>query len=289
MEKSKLISLKHLRVLEISGKGAFDLLQGQITCDIEKIKSERSALGALCNAKGRVVSSFIVYLIKKDTYGLIMPKETLEITSKEFSKYTPFYDVVTKDNDSLLFYAMKKSDFLDQHTKDFTTKRNTIEINGNKFIDYLEKKYLLVISNYLGTEKIKDSSDIELDISDWDLDEILSLNFEISETSSGLHTPHELSYDKNRIDFDKGCYTGQEIVARMHYRSKNLPRLSLAKTKDITVNEHMVVADEDSKKVAKILRVVNLENESYCLISAKQNNINGPIKILETDSIISVI
>ena len=127
MEKSKLISLKHLRVLEISGKGAFDLLQGQITCDIEKIKSERSALGALCNAKGRVVSSFIVYLIKKDTYGLIMPKETLEITSKEFSKYTPFYDVVTKDNDSLLFYAMKKSDFLDQHTKDFTTKRNTIE------------------------------------------------------------------------------------------------------------------------------------------------------------------
>ena len=68
MEKSKLISLKHLRVLEISGKGAFDLLQGQITCDIEKIKSERSALGALCNAKGRVVSSFIVYLIKKDTY-----------------------------------------------------------------------------------------------------------------------------------------------------------------------------------------------------------------------------
>ena len=63
----------------------------------------------------------------------------------------------------------------------------------------------------------------------------------------------------------------------------------MAKTKDITVNEHMAVVDEDSKKVAKILRVINLENESYCLISAKQNNINGPIKILETDSIISVI
>ena len=143
MEKSKLISLEHLRVLEISGKGAFDLLQGQITCDIEKINSEQSALGALCNAKGRVVSSFIVYLVKNDTYGLIMPKETLEITNKEFRKYTPFYDVVTEDNDSLLFYAMKKSDFLDQYAQNFTTRSNTIEKNGNKFISYLKKKYLI--------------------------------------------------------------------------------------------------------------------------------------------------
>ncbi len=75
----------------------------------------------------------------------------------------------------------------------------------------------------------------------------------------------------------------------MHYRSKNLPGLSLTKTKDITINDEMAVVDEDSKKVAKILRVINLENESYCLISVKQNNINGPIKILETDSILSVI
>ena len=289
MEKSKLISLEHLRVLEISGKGAFDLLQGQITCDIEKINSEQSALGALCNAKGRVVSSFIVYLVKNDTYGLIMPKETLEITNKEFRKYTPFYDVVTQDNDSLLFYATKKSDFLDQYAQNFTTRSNTIEINGNKFISYLKKKYLLVISNNQKTEKIKVSSDIKLDTSNWDLDEILSLNFEVSEKSSGLYTPHELSYDKNRVDFDKGCYTGQEIVARMHYRSKNLPGLSLAKTKDIAIKEHMKVVDQDSKKVAKILRVINWENESYCLISAKQSKINGPIKILETDSILSII
>ena len=289
MEKSKLISLEHLRVLEISGKGAFDLLQGQITCDIEKINSEQSALGALCNAKGRVVSSFIVYLVKNDTYGLIMPKETLEITNKEFRKYTPFYDVVTEENDSLLFYAMKKSDFLDQYGQNFTARSNTIEINRNKFISYLKKKYLLVISNNQKTEKIKVSSDTKLDTSNWDLDEILSLNFEVSEKSSGLYTPHELSYDKNRVDFDKGCYTGQEIVARMHYRSKNLPGLSLAKTKDIAIKEHMKVVDQDSKKVAKILRVINWENESYCLISAKQSKINGPIKILETDSILSII
>ena len=289
MEKSKLISLDHLRVLQISGKGAFDLLQGQITCDIEKINFQQSTLGALCNAKGRVISSFIVYLVKDDTYGLMMPKKTLEITNNEFSKYTPFYDVVTEGNDSLLFNAMKKTDFLDQYAQDFTTRSNTIEINGNKFINYLKKKYLLVISSYQGTEKIKTSSEAELGISDWDLDEMLSLNYEISETSTGLYTPHELSYDKNRVDFDKGCYTGQEIVARMHYRSKNLPGLSLTKTKDITINDRMAVVDENSKKVAKILRVINLENESYCLISAKQDKINGPIKILETDSILSII
>ena len=50
----------------------------------------------------------------------------------------------------------------------------------------------------------------------------------IEEQSVGEYLPQDLNYDlKGYIDFDKGCYTGQEIIARLHYRGKPKRRLSL--------------------------------------------------------------
>jgi hypothetical protein len=59
MDKNKVTNLNHLSVLEISGEGAFDLLQGQSTCDVNKVDSNNSCLGALCNVKGRINSYYL--------------------------------------------------------------------------------------------------------------------------------------------------------------------------------------------------------------------------------------
>ena len=48
MNKNKAIDLNHLSVLEVNGEGSFDLLQGQITCDVSKVSPKNSELGALC-------------------------------------------------------------------------------------------------------------------------------------------------------------------------------------------------------------------------------------------------
>ena len=47
MDKNKAIDLNHLSVLEVNGEGSFDLLQGQITCDVSKVSTKNSELGAL--------------------------------------------------------------------------------------------------------------------------------------------------------------------------------------------------------------------------------------------------
>ena len=92
----------------------------------------------------------------------------------------------------------------------------------------------------------------------------------------------------SRIDFEKGCYTGQEIVARMHYRSKNLPRLRLVESTDIKIKEDMTVSNEDDKKVGKIVKVLNLPKKSICLISTKEKNLAKPLKVTETNSVLSI-
>ena len=93
---------------------------------------------------------------------------------------------------------------------------------------YLEKKYHLVA--FTESEEFK-GYNISNNKLPWELDEIINQNFEITSEVINKFTPHELGYHLNtRIDFEKGCYTGQEIVARMHYRAKKLPEILVRST-----------------------------------------------------------
>lgn len=290
MDKNKVTDLNHLSFLEINGKGAFDLLQGQITCDVNKVDSNNSCLGALCNAKGRIISSFILCLLEKGSYGLIGHHKTLKKTEEELQKYSPFYEVEINENLSFSFFGINKETFENTYNKKIVYPDNTIEIEGSTFISYLGKKFLLAFCDKEGLSEFENLFELDANRIDWKLDEILCQNVEISEENSGKYTPHELNYDvNNRIDFEKGCYTGQEVVARMHYRGKNLPRLNLAETPDLNITENMTLTDQEDKKIGKLVKVVNLDKKSVCLVSAKEKNyVGGPFKIRETNSVLSI-
>ena len=110
------------------------------------------------------------------------------------------------------------------------------------------------------------------DPSEWILDDISNKNVEIDENTSELYLPHDLNYHENgRIDFEKGCYTGQEIIARMQYRSKNLPRLYLLNSmKEVKTN--MVVTKKNSeKKIGSVVSSVKNSNGSSFLVSISKN------------------
>ena len=290
MDKNKVTDLNYLSVLEINGEGAFDLLQGQITCDVNKVDSNNSCLGALCNAKGRIISSFILCLLEKGSYGLIGHHKTLKKTEEELQKYSPFYEVEINENLSFSFFGINKETFENTYNKKIVYPDNTIEIGGSTFISYLGKKFLLAFCDKEGLSEFENLFELDANRIDWKLDEILCQNVEISEENSGKYTPHELNYDvNNRIDFEKGCYTGQEVVARMHYRGKNLPRLNLAETPDLNITENMTLTDQEDKKIGKLVKVVNLDKKSVCLVSAKEKNyVGGPFKIRETNSVLSI-
>src|SRR5690606_37340504 len=66
----------------------------------------------------------------------------------------------------------------------------------------------------------------ELPAQAWQLAEIRDGIVHINPEQSEIYTPQLLNYDTNGIiDFKKGCYTGQEVVARMHYRAEAKRRL----------------------------------------------------------------
>jgi len=291
MDETKLIELDYLGILEVSGEGAFELLQGQITCDLSKIDLTTSSLGALCNAQGRVISSFIVSSKDPTEFFLIGPSKMLERTEEELNKYSPFYKVDIKQNSSASFYGVKKELYKKLYGKSFHAEGNTLQVNNIRFISYLKKDFLLAIcETSFSASNLLPKLEIAEDSTNWFVDELKSMNVEITEENSGKYTPHDLNYDlTKRVDFDKGCYTGQEVVARMQYRAKDLPRLKLAESSNTLLKTNMVVCNEKNNKVGDLVKVVNLANKSICLISAKEKNLNSLLKVRETDSALVLI
>ena len=78
---------------------------------------------------------------------------------------------------------------------------------------------------------------------------------DINESISEFFTPHELNYQNlGLINFEKGCFTGQEVIARMHYRGKL--KFGLAKYRIEVANflcERDYVYNKDNKKIGQIV------------------------------------
>ena len=69
----------------------------------------------------------------------------------------------------------------------------------------------------------------------------------------------------NGVSFSKGCYPGQEIVARTHYlgeAKKSLCKITFASKKEISINDKLETAD-DKKSAGEILNLVKINNEKY--------------------------
>ena len=269
MKGKELIKLEHLSILEINGKGSFELLQGQITSDMEKVSEDNCVMGSICDIKGRVVSSFLVVKNDKENNSFILIGETkaLEATLTILKKYKPFYECSLRKREDIKFYAIEESYLI----SDFPETKLDVSLQSYaSFIrlHYLEKKYHLIA--FKKSEEFK-GYNISNDKSPWELDEIINQNFEITSDVINRFTPHELGYHLNtRIDFEKGCYTGQEIVARMHYRAKKLPEIIVRST-DKEVKDLMKVYDKEDKVVGLILSCTKTDNNYQCLLTMNKN------------------
>ncbi len=279
-----LIEVGYLSILEIIGEGSIDLLQGQITSDMTKVTDSQNCLGALCNIKGRVESSFLI--VKKpefkDTFLLIGNREVMKATESILRKYSPFYSLEMRLNSDFKFIAIDE-DFL---SLTFPETNLNLQVQNHKEflrVHYLAKRFHLLIAEK-GSGCFK-AHEISNNLNEWEKDNIINKDFNIKLEDANKYTPHELGYHQTeRLDFEKGCYTGQEIVARMHYRAKKLPFLL---TGSLDANESMSheVLNQEGKKVGTLLSTAKQENTNLYLISVNKNYDNGEIRFKDSSAI----
>lgn len=223
-----LATLTNKQLLLVKGPDAGKFLQGQVTCDVKELNEPVTRLGAQCNPKGRILLSFRALQMNNETIALRLPASMMESAQKTLGKYIVFSKAKLQDggNDFALFglfgdsAAAVASTFFQQLP---TTYEGWIEKDGSYLIQLAADRFecwvaTATVDSFLDAIE-KQTQKVNAD--EWQLLDIAAGIGEVYPESSELFTPQELNYQLvNGINFRKGCYTGQEIVARLHYRGK---------------------------------------------------------------------
>lgn len=255
-------------VLSISGADARKFLQGQISCDVEILHGEAliHLTGAHCNLKGRIVSSFeivrdfrldkqsedqsalpdgIEHVLENnsqvagESYLLRVDKDNLDVAKKQLDQYARFSKVTiskrlmhcsyhrlhSKDGVMLALKHRQAIYTQDSVTLVYQTDRgwlletlqNQLEDHGAcstpAFIEALGKTYTV------------EPIDYSFFLQSLAMQSLIYCNSAMSEN----WLPHDLAYEKiSAVSFKKGCFLGQEVIARMHYKAKSQKSLGIA-------------------------------------------------------------
>jgi len=227
-DQPHLYPISDLAVLSVSGKDAAKLLQGQSTCNVFEVSETQARIGAFCNPKGRAIATFLLAK-QADAYLLVLPREQVEAIRKHLLKYVLRSDVKFTDRSDDLCLLGISSNAPTAETR-FAARCDQGAVSialgstvQRRLVIAEAEQAIALWADYLSQGYAPGNSE------DWRLLDLLAGIPWLSEATSEEHVPQMLNLDKlDGISFTKGCYTGQEIVARTHYLGKAKRALFLA-------------------------------------------------------------
>ncbi|MBV1881438.1 MAG: hypothetical protein KUG82_07380 [Pseudomonadales bacterium] len=245
-------NLDQTGLLEVKGEEARQFLQGQITSDLDLVSTELAALGCYVNLQGRAIASFRVIQLDdqdgKDSipcFLLSMPISLVPIVMARLQKYIVFSKAELQDVSSqwikLGLSGPDASQFIQTEFNTALNNENcptntTFQDEGRLAVTLssaLCPRYEIYCNNAANATKLWQAwskTSTPVGSINWLLQDIRSGDAAITEIVSEAVMPAELGYDRNGgISFTKGCYTGQEIVARLHYKGTPKQDLYLIK------------------------------------------------------------
>lgn len=221
-----LVALNHLSLLTVEGPDAGKFLQGQVTCDVRELAGNFTRLGAQCDIKGRMVASFRALQLTDEKILLRMHRDLLITTQASLGKYIIFSKAKLldsgKDYCHLGVVGPRAAELLKNIVGVLPTTLNEwCEQSGHLIIKLDENRYECWIGS-TQAETLWQSLAPHCQLAGSNLWTLLDIRAGIGEVRAEtreMFTPQALNFQLiNAVNFRKGCYTGQEIVARLHYR-----------------------------------------------------------------------
>ncbi len=231
-----LAALDHEALLHIKGPDATRFLQGQVTCDTGRLSEHQAMPGAYCTPQGRVICDFLLSAHAEEHVTLRLRQSVLPTSASALGKYIVFSradldqaqtgwricgcwgDGARAVLDDLL-PGVPDGEWQSSSGTGYTV----VALPGNRFECYFHGAQGEALHRAL------EARAHTAPVARWLALEVRSGIARVEGETSGMFVPQMLNYDlTGHISFDKGCYTGQEVVARLHYRGTPKRRLYLA-------------------------------------------------------------
>ncbi len=204
----------------ISGNDKKAYLQGQVTCNVVTLEPTQSTLGAHCDAKGKVWSVFRLFH-HHDGYAMFQPLSAIEAELRELKKYAIFSKVNISQSQDIALGVMGEQ--AEQYINTLTADEGEVRlIDGGSAIKISSQRWLLLVSEQTAQQLMTQSEALKVTEETWtrfDIEEAVPV---LGQADQNEHIPQAVNLQAfNGISFNKGCYTGQETVARAKYRGIN--------------------------------------------------------------------
>jgi len=290
LHRDIIVDLSHLAILEITGLDAEDFLQGQFTSDIKHLPVYKLQISAWCNPKGQVLINFFIFK-HKSGFILLVPETMKSGFINRLQMYILRAHVEINDyaNEiTRIGIAGKNSmQYLADIIKNIPGEPGSIiqnekvycihmPDNETRFVMFGEEQALVVVWEQLAEHLTP------VGTPQWKLLDILSGYPWIDASTTEKFLPQMLNLDVlNGVSYLKGCYAGQEVIARLRYRGQNKRRLFLALIKQSEKPEHGVdlIIKDNEQNVGKVINSqASGDNEFMLLVvadieAAKSNSI----------------
>ncbi|QSX37879.1 tRNA-modifying protein YgfZ [Shewanella sedimentimangrovi] len=258
--------LNHLGLIRISGEQGRSFIHGQVTADISSLANDAWCWGAHCDPKGRMLASFRAFSLG-DALALMMPRSALEIDLPQLKKYAVFSkaELVDASGDWTLLGVMgsEAKAFVEAKFGPCDAALTALE-QGAVIRD--KARYILVLPKADAEALMAGSGQPLYDASAWQALEIRDGYPNLAANHANEYIPQMCNLQAlDGISFTKGCYMGQETVARTHYRGGNKRALYVlsgtAATKVRLESTLEIAVEGGHRKAGNIIEVVQRDNQ----------------------------
>lgn len=199
-------------VIDVSGPDAEAFLDSQLTSDVKNIKIKSLTHSGYCNPKGRLIAT--PYVIRNaDSFNLLIPNDLVDEFISRISRFILRAKVAINENKTLAIVGVIAQADPEISIRKLNELDNEIlEINSRQgFIlcpfDSLESFWIKTTQSYLPSQ-----------FEHWEIENIRNGIVNIGDATKEQFLPQMINLEKHKgVSFTKGCYPGQEIVARTKY------------------------------------------------------------------------
>ena len=275
--------------LKISGDDAGKFLQGQFSNDINLLEKDISQYSSYSTNQGKVIA--ILRILKdKDSYLILINKEISDYFIQKLSMYilmskvtiemTNEYHIIgicgQMSKELLSSYNAKNSSGIKEDDNYQILNNNSEYFSSSTLIYKDEAKEIDEIKKLLTKDQLAFNVN---KLSDY-YNRILRVTMETKEQ----YIPQVLNLEKlNGINYKKGCYTGQEIVARTHYLGKIKKQIFLINHNSKLINISNKIHDENNEILGEVISGnQTIQEEIICLAVIRLDAIEKDLYINNT-------
>lgn len=270
---TQFIPLNQYQIIEAQGIDAQTYLQGQLTSDVVALASGASTLTAHCDPKGKMNAIFRVCKLSSTQFLLLVKKALLPSALEALKKYAVFSKVSFELRDwQIVGLIGEKCGKIQPHF--------SIEIDEQRSI-LINETSLPIIFN--AEEALWEAVDIQAGLP----------NLTAKTQNEFIPQAFNLQAIEQAISFTKGCYLGQEIVARAKYRGANKRAMFILKGETAStpeVGECIEMQIEGHwRKTGTIIRAVNIEGILWLQVVMNNDvEIDQSFRLLEEASLLTI-